>query len=137
MIVEGLKRILLGVAVGSLITFVVLSFLVMLDINSTIQEIWKHWSASMALGVYYSLASVIFELERWSILKQTVIHLSLTILVFFPIAILAGWIPFNLLAMILGLGIFLTLYSVFWISAYFYYKNMERVMNERIDRESN
>ncbi|WP_163581040.1 DUF3021 domain-containing protein [Gracilibacillus saliphilus] len=137
MIVEGLKRILLGVAIGSLITFVVLSFLVMLDINSTIQEIWKHWSASMALGVYYSLASVIFELERWSILKQTVIHLSLTTLVFFPIAILAGWIPFNLLAMILGLGIFLTLYFIFWIGAYFYYKNMERVMNERIDRESN
>ncbi|MDX8044678.1 DUF3021 domain-containing protein [Gracilibacillus sp. S3-1-1] len=135
MIVEGLKRILFGVAAGSLITYAVLSLLVFQDVDSSIKEIWKHWSGSMLMGIYYSFASVIFELERWSVLKQTVIHLVLTMIVFFPTAIVIGWIPFNLLSLTIGLAIFLILYSIVWVSVYFRYKNIEKSMNERIDRE--
>lgn len=135
MIFNAFKRILYGVAAGSLITFTVLSFLIIQDIHSTIQEIWKHWLASMLIGIYYSFASIIFESERWSLLKQTVIHLTLTILIFFPISFVVGWIPFNPLSIVIGLGIFLAFYFITWTSMYFYYKSMERSMNELIDRE--
>ncbi|MFD2654744.1 DUF3021 domain-containing protein [Gracilibacillus thailandensis] len=136
MIVEGLKRILYGVAAGSLVTFVILSLLVMQDIETTVQEIWKHWLASMLIGIYFSWASVIFERERWSILKQTIVHFVISIVVYFPIAIMAGWVPFNTKALLLGLGIFIGCYSIFWISFYSYFKRMARSMNECIDRKN-
>ncbi|SFM34015.1 Protein of unknown function [Gracilibacillus orientalis] len=136
MIVEGLKRIMIGVAVGSLITFAVISFMIIQSIDSSMQEIWKHWLASMLIGILFSFASAIFEREEWSILKQTVMHSTLTFLVLFPIIILAGWLPFNPVSLIIGLGIFLTTYSIMWVSMYFYYKNVEKSMNKCIDSDN-
>ncbi|QGH33332.1 DUF3021 family protein [Gracilibacillus salitolerans] len=136
MIAEGLKRIMIGVAVGSLITFAVTSFMIIQSIDSSIQEIWKHWLASMLIGIFYSFASIIFEREGWSLLKQTVVHSTSTFMVLFPIIILAGWLPFDPLSLLIGLVIFLISYSIMWIGLYFHYKRMARSMNECIDKKN-
>ncbi|MGP4042169.1 DUF3021 domain-containing protein [Gracilibacillus sp. D59] len=135
MIAEGFKRSLIGIAVGSLITFAVVSFMIMLSVESSIQEIWKHWVASMLIGIYYSFASGIFELEHWSLLKQTIVHLTLTLFILFPIIIIVGWLPFDPMSLTIGLGIFIVTYSIMWLSMYFYFKRLERSMNNCIDKK--
>lgn len=67
MIIEVLRRSLIGIAIGALVTFVALTILVIFSIESTVIEIWRHFLSSMLMGVYFSLASLIFESERGSV----------------------------------------------------------------------
>jgi len=133
MVVELLKRSVVGVAVGAIVTFIALTILVIFSIESSVQEIWKHFFSSLLIGIYFSVASVIFELERWSLLKQTIIHLIISLIVLFSLFFYAGWIPFEISSILIGLGIFIVTYSIMWFSMYIYFKNLERSMNEYIE----
>ncbi|PWU66952.1 DUF3021 domain-containing protein [Gracilibacillus dipsosauri] len=134
MIIEVLRRSIIGIAIGALVTFVALTILVIFSIESTVIEIWRHFLSSMLMGVYFSLASLIFESERGSLLKQTIIHFVLSLIVISIVSIYAGWVPFTLWSLIIGLGIFLLTYFIMWIGIYTYYKKLEKSMNESIEK---
>lgn len=135
MIIEILKRSMTGIAVGGIYTFIALTIMKFNHIEGTISEVWLHMLAAFVLGIYYGLSSFIFENDGWSPLKMTVIHFSLSIIVYFIIAFSIGWVPLHPLSIILGILAFIVIYALYWTGYYLYYKKIEASMNEHLPKK--
>lgn len=132
MILEILRRAVIGIGHGGIVTFVILTILKMQQIEMSVDEIWLHMSGSLLLGLYFGAASVVFDHEPWSPLKQIVVHFTLSLAVFFPIAIGFGWIPMHTVPIAMGFVIFIMIYALFWFGLRWYFKKLEYAMNNSI-----
>lgn len=131
------NRCMIGIAFGALVTFGFLTVFQFVDVETSIEEIWRHMLASMILGIYYGLSSFIWtELEKWSPLKKTVIHFSASITVYFIIAFTAQWVPIHLTAIITSTIIFTMIYAVFWMGYRIYFKRVEASLNRDLQNKS-
>ncbi|MGM7700557.1 DUF3021 domain-containing protein [Pseudalkalibacillus sp. Hm43] len=130
--IEALRRAIIGVGIGGLATFVMLTIFKMNAISVTVDELWIHMLGSLILGIYFGVGSLIFEKEDWSPLKQIITHLSLSVIVFFPIALTTGWVSAKPVPILFCLITFLIIYALFWFSIRWYLKKMEASMNESI-----
>lgn len=87
---------------------------------------------SMIIGFVFAFGSAIFEVEKWSIAKQTVIHFLLVSIVFFPCSLIARWIDFNLISILIYILIFVVIYIVVWFTQYRYWKNKITKVNKKL-----
>ncbi|MCK0471680.1 DUF3021 domain-containing protein [Halalkalibacter sp. APA_J-10(15)] len=135
MIVEAVKRMMTGIAFGGLITFIVLTIIHFNDIETTIFYVWASMLCSFIIGIYFGLSSFIFEANDWSLLKQTVIHFMMSISFYFIIALIVGWVPLTVLAILLTSLIFILFYALMWTGYYLYYKRIEKSMNDSLSKK--
>lgn len=84
------------------------------------------------LGAAFAAASVIWEMEKWSIAKQTGINFLVTSLAMLPIAYFTQWMEHSLLGFLEYFGIFLVMFFVIWVVMYFVWKNKIKRLNARI-----
>ena len=136
MIIEGLKRSMTGIAFGGIATFIALTILKFTGTEASVSEIWFYMLLSFILGIYFGLSSFIFMENGMSMLKQTTIHFILSIVVYFNIALFAGWIPFTLFAIGLAILTFTLIYAVFWTAYYLYFKKIEESMNANLPKKT-
>lgn len=134
MIRKIVERCIAGIAFGGIATFIALTIMKFGHIEGYASEIWNHMLASFGLGIYFGLASLIFEMEKGSPLKKTAIHYCLSIVIWLIIALPVGWLPFNLLLVIVGILIFTIIYSIYWTGFYLYFKKVETTMNEHLQK---
>lgn len=87
---------------------------------------------SMVIGFVFAFGSTIFEIDNWSIAKQTIIHFLLISIVFLPCSILAGWVDLNLLSIAIYFTIFIFIYFAIWITQYFTWKNRIAKLNKEL-----
>src|SRR5690625_1427405 len=132
--IEILKRAMFGIAYGGISTFIALTVLMILEINSPVSQIWLYTLAGFMIGIYFGVASFIFEIDHWSPLKTTVIHFLLSIVFYFMIALSIGWIPFTLTAIIISIFIFTAVYCVYWLGYRTYYKRVEDNLNKNLQK---
>ena len=132
MISEIMKRAIYGLAYGGVVTFIALTVLMFANMNPSIQTIWLYTSMGFVLSIYFAFASFIFDVEKWSPLKKTIIHYSLSIIVYFIIAISVGWVPNRIGPIFISIIMFTVVYLVFWYSYRIYYKRVEASMNESL-----
>lgn len=132
MIVEIARRSMLGLGFAAIITFATLTVMTIQDVQVPISTVWKNMSGSMAMGLYFGIASLIFDLEEWSPLKKTTIHFLISIIIWLPLAIWIGWIPLKLEYILIGVGMFIITYLVFWYGSYLYFKRIETEMNDSV-----
>jgi len=135
MIVEGIKRSMIGIAYGGIITFIALTILKYTGTEASVSEIWFYMLCSLILGIYFGLSSLIFVDNGVSMLKQTVIHFMMSIVFYFIIALSAGWIPFTLSAILWSSLFFIIIYAVSWTGYYLYYKRVEASMNANLQKK--
>ena len=146
---ELIKRCLLGAPLGlaiSTIITIVISLSVgdggyhavvpslAQDLGSEINAVVLQALLSMVYGAAWAGASVIWDAERWSLLKMTLVHLLVTSLATFPIAYFARWMPHSTTGIVLYIGIFVAIYAGIWFSQYSAMKKKIRAMNERIQQ---
>ena len=89
---------------------------------------------SLIYGAAWAGASVIWEMDNWSILKQTAVHLVVCSLSTFPIAYFTRWMPHNVKGILLYFGIFFGIYLIIWLSQYSAMKKRVEQINERLNR---
>ena len=65
---------------------------------------------SFIYGAAWGGASVVFEIDEWSILKQTLVHLGVCSAASFPIAYFARWMPHGWKGILFYVGIFFGVY---------------------------
>ena len=135
MIIEILKRSLIGIAFGALYTFIALTIMKFNHIEGSVAEVWNHMLASFVLGIYFGLSSFIYEKDQWSPLKATLIHFFLSIAIYFFIAIPMGWIPLDFKFIILGVVLIIVIYGLYWTGYYLYFKRVEVSMNEHFQKK--
>ncbi|HLR73706.1 MAG TPA: DUF3021 domain-containing protein [Virgibacillus sp.] len=135
MIIELLKRATIGIAVGALFTFIFLTIMIFNHFEASVFEIWQHMLASCLIGIFFGWASLIFEYNRWSQLKKTIIHFSASIIFYFAIAISLQWIPITPFAIGGSIIAFIVAYSLYWTGFYLYFKRVEQSLNKGLQKE--
>ena len=84
------------------------------------------------IGTTFAATTVLFEIDSWSLLKQTIIHFIITSIVMYTAGFLCGWFPHKLSSTLIWFGIFIVIYVIFWISFSSYYKSKVKKMNEAL-----
>lgn len=87
---------------------------------------------SLIYGAVFGGASAIWEVEKWSLLKQTVIHCLIISVSSFPIAYSMYWMPHSFWGIAGYIAIFFFIYFFIWISWYFAMRKRIRELNEKI-----
>lgn len=106
------------------------------DCGSELNAMLLQTALSLFYGAVFAGASLIWKTDRWSLLKQTALHLCICSLVTFPIAYTARWMSHDLKGFLSYFGIFLFIYLLVWIFQYRSIKKRIRQINNRL-KESN
>ena len=89
---------------------------------------------SLLGGAVFAIASVIWEIERWSILRQTATHLIVCSLATFPTAYFMYWMAHSVSGFFTYFGIFFAVYFVIWITQYTAAKKRIELINTKIQK---
>lgn len=88
---------------------------------------------SLVYGAVWGGASAIWEMDNWSILKQTIIHLIICSIATFPIAYLTRWMSHDLKGILCYFSIFFAVYMVIWLSQYSALKRRITQINDKLN----
>lgn len=86
------------------------------------------------LGSTFAACSVIWEIESWSIAKQTGTYFLITALVMMPIAYFTNWMECSILGFVRYFGIFVLFFVVVWVIQYFSWKRKIKKINLKLNR---
>lgn len=87
------------------------------------------------LGVVFAMASVIWEIDSWSLAKQSGVYFLIISVVMLPIAYFANWMKHSITGVLSYVGIFVMIFAAVWISQYLLWKRRIKKMNARIHGE--
>ena len=87
------------------------------------------------LGVGFVMASVIWEIDSWSLAKQSGVYFLIISVVMLPIAYFANWMKHSITGVLSYVGIFVMIFAAVWISQYLLWKRRIKKMNARIHGE--
>ena len=89
------------------------------------------------LGSGFSVSSVIWEIEHWSIVKQTGIYFLIISVIMLPIAYFMYWMKHSFIGFLSYFGIFVLIFVVMWIIQFIIGKNNIKRMNEKLSETRN
>lgn len=140
---RGLLGAPLGLAVGYLIT--ILISLIWADgfyspcvpelvdaMGSEIAAVLLQAALCCLLGAGFAAASVIWEIDRWGLVKQTGVYLLLISLIMLPVAYLTYWMEHSLWGFAQYAGIFFLIFAAIWAGQYALARRNTKRMNERL-----
>ena len=87
-------------------------------VDSEITAVVIQTVCSILYGAMFGGMSVIWELDNWSILKQTIVHFSVVSVVTLPIAYITEWMHHSILGAVIYFAIFAFCYASIWFSQY-------------------
>lgn len=82
------------------------------------------------IGMTFAASSIIFELDNWSLLKETVIHFCITSVVMYFCGFFCNWFDHTVIATILWFAVFIVIYILFWLGFTLYYRIAVRKIND-------
>lgn len=85
------------------------------------------------LGTSFAAASVIWEKDNWSIVKQTGIYFLIASITMFPIAYFTHWMEHSVSGFLVYVGIFVAIFVFVWIVQYCIWKDKIKRINKKID----
>ena len=91
---------------------------------------------ALFIGAVGGGSSVIWEIEKWSLLKQTLVHFAVIAVPFFGIGYVMNWMPHYLYGALGYVGGFFAAYIVMWCSIYFSIKAKIKKMNKQLQEIS-
>lgn len=84
------------------------------------------------LGMVGAAGSVIWEIDDWSIIKQTGAYFVLISVIMLPIAYFARWMEHSVLGFLIYFGVFTLIFIVIWIIQFRIGRYRVRKMNEKL-----
>ena len=86
------------------------------------------------VGSLFSMGSVVWDIDSWSLTKQTGVYFVIACLAMFPIAYFAGWMPHSVVGAALYVGIFIAIFAICWITQYLSIKHKVNEMNAGLNK---
>ncbi|MCH5296340.1 MAG: DUF3021 domain-containing protein [Ruminococcus sp.] len=90
---------------------------------------------SLLYGGVIAGASVIWEKDNWSILRQTLTHCIIISVTILPIAYLMHWMNHSVWGILSYFGIFFVIYFIIWIFQYYAIKKRIKAFNKRVQED--
>ena len=127
---EVTKRGLIGILMGLFLSYTMFLFASLQhDIISIESSVFIQQYVMYALsGFYFAAISVLFSVEEWSVLKQFIVHVIMT-LPFLPIAHLIGMMPRNTVGRIIFIAFYFSGYIISFIIYKLYLKKQAQLIN--------
>ena len=90
---------------------------------------------SAVLGAGFAGASVIWEKDDWSLLKQTGIYFAIVTVLMMSIAYVCEWMEHTVKGVAIYFGIFLAIFVVVWVVQYVFWKIRISKLKEKLTRK--
>ncbi len=84
------------------------------------------------LGAGFAASSVIWEIENWSLIKQTGIYFLIISVIMLPIAYFAYWMEHSVAGVFRYFGIFVAIFAFIWVMQFVIGKQNVKKMNENL-----
>ena len=84
------------------------------------------------IGLSFAATTVIFEMDRWSILGQTALHFVINSIVMYVSGFFCGWFPHTVGSTLIWFGIFIVVYVIIWLCFTMYYKKKTKEINKAL-----
>lgn len=148
MIQRGLLGFPLGIAIGFVIT-VIISMCIgdgsfypvtpeLIDtMKNELNAVILQTILCGILGTGFAMASVIWEIDSWSLAKQSGIYFAIVCVTLFPIAYITNWMKHNAIGILSYVGIFVAISVITWLVQYFVWKRKVKRMNDRVRNSNN
>ena len=142
---RGLLGFMIGVFVGETIlilesinaadgNFYAVSAYLTSNAGSELGAVIVQYLITGILGLTFSAGSIIFEIDRWSLLLQTVVHFAVTSVIMYISGFFCGWFPHTVSSTVIWFVMFIIIYVIFWVSFYNYFKKKTREINEQLNK---
>ena len=140
---RGLLGFPLGIAIGYVITIVISAIWgkgnyapvtpeLLETMGSVIDAVIFQAVLCGAMGSGFAMASVIWDIEQWSIAKQSGIYFAITSAIMLPVAYLANWMQHSLAGFLFYFGIFIAIFLLVWVLQYLSWKAKVQKLNARV-----
>lgn len=141
---RGLLGLPLGIAIGYLVTIFISLALgngnyvpcipeFVTTMGNEINAVILQTVLCGLLGSSFAACSLIWEIDHWSIAKQTCIYFLITSLVMMPIAYFTNWMQHTIVGFLIYFGIFVFIFIAVWFSQYIIWKSKVRKINTKFD----
>lgn len=84
------------------------------------------------IGAGFAMATVIWEMERWSIAKQSGVYFVVLAAVILPIAYITQWMDHSLAGFLSYFGTFVIIYLIVWLAEYQFWKFKIKQINQKM-----
>lgn len=145
-VLRGILGFPIGVAIGYVIT-IIISLIwangyyspcvpeLAIIMGSEIKAVSLQALLSGILGMVFAAISVIWEMENWSLVKQTGIYFIISSLIMLPIAYFTHWMNHSLKGVLSYFGIFILIFAIIWIVQYIIARRNVKKMNETLCKQ--
>lgn len=87
---------------------------------------------SLFIGAVSACSFIIWKIEKWSLLKQTLVHFAVLAVPYFGIGYILNWLPHHLYGALGYAAGFILVYVAIWFSIYFSTKFKISKMNKQL-----
>lgn len=87
------------------------------------------------MGAGFAAASIIWELDSWSLAKQSGVYFMIISVVMLPIAYVTNWMKHTILGVLSYVAIFAAIFVVVWLSQYLLWKRKIKKMNALVSKD--
>lgn len=145
-ILRGLSGFPLGIAIGYTFTIIYsLAFgqgsyypcmpSLIETMGSEINAVVVQTVLSGLLGASFASSSLVWEIDHWSLAKQSSVYFLITAFIMMPVAYLANWMQHTLIGFLIYFIIFAAIFFIIWIIQYFIWKSKINKINKQIKKQ--
>ena len=144
-ILRSILGIPIGVAVGYLITILIslawagdyyspcVPELILVAGSEFRAVIFQTFLCSL-LGAGFAASSIIWEIEHWSIVKQTGIYFLIVSVIMMPAAYFAYWMEHSIAGFLSYFGIFVFIFVIIWLIQFIAGRRNVKKLNENLHK---
>ena len=145
LILRGLFGFPVGVAIGFVITIIISVCVgdgffypvtpeLIVTMGNELNAVILQTVLCGIMGAGFAMASVIWEMDSWSLAKQSGIYFSVACIVMLPIAYVTNWMKHTVGGILAYVGIFVVIFLVVWLIQYSAWKRKIKKMNDSIKK---
>ena len=145
-IMRGLLGLPTGIAIGFVITLIISACIgngsfypvtpELIDtMGNELNAVILQTVLCAVMGVGFAAASVIWELDSWSLAKQSGIYFMIISVIMLPIAYVTNWMKHTALGVLSYVAIFVAIFIIVWLSQYLLWKRKIKKMNALVSKD--
>lgn len=145
-IMRGLLGLPTGIAIGFVITLIISACIgngsfypvtpELIDtMGNELNAVILQTVLCAVMGVGFAAASVIWELDSWSLAKQSGIYFAIISVIMLPIAYVTNWMKHTALGVLSYVAIFVAIFIIVWLSQYLLWKRKINKMNALVSKD--
>lgn len=140
---RGLVGLPLGVALGQIITLIISACVgdgryypvapeLTEAMGGELYAVLLQTALCAVMGSGFAMASVIWQMDTWSLARQSGVYFLVSCVLLLPIAYAANWMKHTIGGVLGYIGVFVACFLVVWLLQYLAWQRKIRVMNDRI-----